>query len=292
METYLYPIGIEIVNIPIDGETATLRVGEVEKLIDDETAALYLENPSFLGSIEEKVEEIGRIVHGAGALYIVGVDPLSLGILKPPGDYGADIVVGEGQPLGCPPYYGGPLLGIFAVKGDMSLVRQMPGRIIGSTRELYGDREAYTMILQAREQHIRREKATSNICTNQALLAVAAAIYLSLLGEEGFKRLSEATAQRAIYTARKLSSIEGVEAPPYKASFFRDFLVKLPRGVSVKRVLKEALEKGMILGADVGGYFPLYEGSYLTSVSEIHSKKDIDAMVEVLEELVSGRYDG
>jgi len=150
------------------------------------------------------VEAIAETAHGSKALFIVGVDPMSLGLIRAPGDYDADIVVGEGQPLGNHMNYGGPLLGIFACRNDPKMIRQMPGRIIGLTTTREGSRRGYTMTLQTREQHIRREKATSNICSNQALNALASAVYLSLLGPQGLKELSELVASRDRYAMRRV----------------------------------------------------------------------------------------
>jgi glycine dehydrogenase subunit 1 len=197
----------------------------LENKISDKTAAVYIENPSYLGFIEENVDEIGGLAHKHGALFIVGVDPTSLGILKPPGEYGADIVVGEAQPLGNPMNFGGPLLGIFACRDDLNLIRQMPGRIIGMTTTLDGSKQGFCMVLQTREQHIRREKATSNICSNEALCAVASAVYMALLGPKGLRELGETIMYRANYAMRLLSKINGVKAPIFKSVHFKEFTV-------------------------------------------------------------------
>src|SRR5579885_3360055 len=185
--------GGKVVEVPYNGKSGETELAEAERILaEKDVAAIYLEQPNFFGVIESKVREIGELAKRKGALFIVGVEPTSLGILEAPGNYGADIMVGEGQPLGISMSYGGPSLGIFAVKGDINMIRQMPGRIIGMTDEKNGKGKGFVMVLQTREQHIRREKATSNICTNQALMAIAAAAYISLLGREGFVRLSKA----------------------------------------------------------------------------------------------------
>ncbi|MFQ5711015.1 MAG: aminomethyl-transferring glycine dehydrogenase subunit GcvPA [Candidatus Geothermarchaeales archaeon] len=286
MKTYIEPAEIKIERVPIEAETGGINIEKLQEALDEEVCSVYIENPSYIGSIEEKVEEISDVVHEVDALFIVGVDPLSLGILKPPGEYGADVVVGEGQPLGSGVYFGGPLLGIFAAMGDMGIVRQMPGRIIGMTQTQDGSRRAFSMILQTREQHIRRERATSNICTNEALTAVAAALYLSLMGKRGFRRLAEALAYRSVYAAHRLSSEAGVMAPPYEYSHFRDFIVRVPRKLPVGDLLRKGLERGFILGYPVDPYFPQYENSFLTSFSEIHSRDDIEEFVGLVREIV------
>jgi glycine dehydrogenase subunit 1 len=176
LNAYAEPVGIKIIKIKQDLHSGQIDLSDLKKKISNKTAGVYIENPSYLGFLETQVDELSKISHEKGSLFIVGVDPISLGILKAPGDYGADIVVGEGQPLGNFMNYGGPLLGIFACKGDR-LLRQMPGRIIGMTTTIDGKQKAYCMVLQTREQHIRREKATSNICSNEALCAVAGAVF-------------------------------------------------------------------------------------------------------------------
>ncbi|HDJ04503.1 MAG TPA: aminomethyl-transferring glycine dehydrogenase subunit GcvPA, partial [Candidatus Bathyarchaeota archaeon] len=191
LRTYAEPAGIRVLEVKQDMEKGIIDLEDLKGKVSRETAAVYVENPSYLGFLVENVRAVAEIVHDCGGLFIVGVDPTSLGIVKPPGDYGADIVVGEGQPLGNYMNCGGPLLGIMACRGELSFVRQMPGRIIGMTTTKDGSRRAYCMVLQTREQHIRRERATSNICTNEALCALRAAVYMALLGPEGFRELGE-----------------------------------------------------------------------------------------------------
>ena len=166
LRTYSYPVGIEIEQVKYDS-SGRIDVSSLDSMLNEDTAALYFENPNFLGIIEDKVDEIVQKCHSKGTLVIVGVNPITLGLLRPPSSYGADIVVGDGQPLGLYPNLGGPLMGIFATREDPNLLRQMPGRLIGATRSKDGSRRGYTMVLQTREQHIRREHATSNICTNE-----------------------------------------------------------------------------------------------------------------------------
>mgnify|MGYP000507016831 CR=1 FL=1 len=243
-----------------------------------------MENPTYLGFVETQVDEIADIAHKAGALLIVGVDPISLGILRPPGDYGADIVVGEGQPLGNYPNYGGPLLGIFACRGDQRFIRQMPGRIIGMTVDSEG-RRAFCMALQTREQHIRRERATSNVCTNEALCAVAAAVYLSLLGPKGLRGLCELIISLSHYAMERLSKIEGVEAPLFDSFHFKEFTVGFG-DVAVEEVNKALIERGFHGGKPLKQEFPELGEAALYCVTEVHSKQDIDGLVDALREVL------
>ena len=257
IRTYLEPKGIVIERVKYDFETGLMDIEDLKEKLTSDVAAVYVENPSFLGFIEVNVKGIGELAHEKGALFIVGVDPLSLGVLEAPGNYGADIVVGEGQPLGLGMNYGGPLLGIFGVKGDMKLIRQMPGRLIGMTTTRDGKRIGYVMILQTREQHIRREKATSNICTNQALCALAAAVYLSLLGPKGIKEIGKVIMYKSHYAAKKLNEISGVKAPKFKAPFFKEFVVDFnDTGKSYVEIHEKLLGKGIHGGIYLKNDFP------------------------------------
>ncbi|MDW8045158.1 MAG: glycine dehydrogenase, partial [Nitrososphaerota archaeon] len=248
----------------------------------------YLENPNFFGVIESKVFEIADAIHSKGGLFIVGVDPLSLGLLKPPGEYGADIVVGEGQPLGLHMNYGGPLLGIFACKGDQNLIRQMPGRIIGMTTSKDGTRRGYCMVLQTREQHIRRENATSNICTNEALCAIAAAVYLSLLGSEGLRELSKLIMYNSHYASKLLSEIRGIKSPYFTSTFFKDFTLGITKdGVSAEELHKRLVEYRILGGLPLSRYYEELSNVALFSVTEIHTKEDIQRLVDAVGKVVS-----
>jgi len=287
LQTYTEPAGISVKEIAYNPETGQLNLNDLENKISDKTAAVYIENPSYLGFIEEDVDEIGSLAHKHNALFIVGVDPTSLGILKPPGEYGADIVVGEAQPLGNPMNFGGPLLGIFACRDDLSLIRQMPGRIIGMTTTLDGSRQGFCMVLQTREQHIRREKATSNICSNEALCAVASAVYMALLGPKGLRELGETIMYRANYAMRLLSKINGLKAPIFKSVHFKEFTVNFDGvGLSVKEVNERLLKMGVHGGKDISKEFPEFGETALYCVTEIHSKGDIDLLAESLEKIV------
>ncbi len=284
--TYTQPIGVTVREVAYSPETGLIDLDDLVSKVDGETSAVYLENPSYLGPIEDRCEEIGEIAHSKGALFIVGVDPLSLAFLKAPGDYGADVVIGEGQPLGLPPNFGGPLLGIFACRDDMKLIRQMPGRIVGLTTTKDGQRRAFTLALTTREQHIRRERATSNICTNETLCAIASAIYMALLGGEGLRELSKIILYHSHYAMRKLDSLPGVKAPLFKAPHFKDFTVKL-EGASAKDVYQSLLEKGIQPGIPLVESFPELGECLLLSVTELHTKDDIELLAALMKEVLS-----
>jgi glycine dehydrogenase subunit 1 len=214
----------------------------------------------------------------------MGVEPISMAILKPPGRLGADIVVGEGQPLGLGLNYGGPYLGIFAVRWDGNLVRNMPGRIIGLTEDAMG-RRAFAMILQTREQHIRRAKATSNITTNEALMAIVAAAYLSLLGRTGLVELAKHIWYKSHYAAKRLSEIKGVQAPLLKGEFVMDFTVRTPlRALELREGLKRY---GIVAGIPLEGLAWFTGKDLLLTVTEVHTREDIDLLVSSVEALVS-----
>ena len=290
LKTYTETADISIKEVAYNPETGQIDLGDLESKISNKTAAVYVENPSYLGFVEEHVDEISGLAHKHGSLFIVGVDPTSLGILKPPGEYGADIVVGEAQPLGNPMNFGGPLLGIFACRDDLNLVRQMPGRIIGLTTTTNGDKQGFCMVLQTREQHIRREKATSNICSNEALCAVASAVYMALLGPQGLRELGETIMYRANYAMRLLSSIKGVKTPVFKSVHFKEFTVNFDgAGLSVKEVNEKLLKMGVHGGKDISREFPELGQTALYCVTEIHSKEDIELLAKSLERIAKER---
>jgi len=224
-------------------------------------------------------------VHDAGGLFIVGVDPTSLGVLRPPGDYGADIAIGEGQPLGN--YMnGGSLLGIFACRGEDRLVRQIPGRIIGMTATLDGKRQAFCMALQTREQHIRRHRATSNICTNEALYALRAAVYIALLGPRGFRELGEIIISKTRLFIKKLSQIDGVHVPFFDAYHFKEFTVNFDEfSKSLQEVNRRLLKKGIIGGKELTSDFPELGQTSLYCVTEMHTSQEIEYLCESLREV-------
>ena len=288
LETYVEPLKTRIRKAEYIQETGLLNLENLKEQVSEQTAAVYIENPSYLGVIETQVKEIAEIAQDNGALFIVGVDPISLGVLKAPGEYGADIVIGEGQPMGNHMNYGGPLLGLFACKGETELIRQMPGRVIGMTTTLKGDKTGFCMALQTREQHIRRERATSNICSNEALCAVASTSYLSLLGPEGLRELGENVMTRAGYTMQKLCKIKGVKAPLFKSPHFKEFTVNFDKTGKRVHTLHQALLKhhGIHGGKNVSTEFPELGQTALYCVTEMHSKKDVDLLAQGLGEVL------
>ncbi|MEM2119443.1 MAG: aminomethyl-transferring glycine dehydrogenase subunit GcvPA, partial [Candidatus Bathyarchaeia archaeon] len=290
LKVYAEPAGIKIKTVNYSRQNGQINLADLKAQISDKTAAVYVENPSYLGFIETQVEEIAKLAHDQGSLFVVGVDPTSLGVLRPPGDYGADIVIGEAQPLGNPMNFGGPLLGIMACRDEMSLVRQLPGRVIGLTSTLDGSRKGFCMALQTREQHIRREKATSNICSNEALCAVASAVYMALLGAEGLRELGETILLKANYAMQKLAEIDGVKTPVFEAAHFKEFTVNFDAAkVSVEEVNKRLLRHGVHGGKDVSAEFPELKETALYCVTELHSKEDIDKLADELSKVVKER---
>ena len=290
LQVYSEPAGITVKRIEYNPKNGQIDLDDLRSKISNRTAAVYIENPSYLGCIESQVDEIGREAHSHDSLFIVGVDPTSLGILKPPGEYDADIVVGEAQPLGNGMNFGGPLLGIMACRDDMSLIRQMPGRIIGLTTTQDSSRQGFCMALQTREQHIRREKATSNICTNEALCAVASAVYMASLGPEGFRQLGETIMYKAHYAMQLLSTIQGVKTPVLKSAHFKEFTVNFDgAGVTVEEINRNLLRQHVHGGKDVSSEFPELGQTALYSVTEIHSKQEIEGLRDGLKQILGER---
>ncbi len=287
LKAYAEPADIRIIYVDYDKTTGQVDLEDLKEKIDKETAAVYVENPSYLGFLEEGVEAIAEMAHDSKALFIAGVDPISLGIIKPPGEYNADIVIGEGQPLGNYMNFGGPLLGIIACRAEPKIIRQLPGRLIGMTRTQDGSKRGFTMTLQTREQHIRREKATSNICTNEALLAVASAVYLSLMGPSGVRELSELVASRARYAMRRIGELPGVRAPLFRSFHFKEFTVRF-NGKTVAEVHRELLDRRLHGGKSLVKEFPDLGETALYCVTELHTKKDIDRLVSALGEVLEG----
>lgn len=283
LQSYAEPAAIKVSTTGFDKVTGQMDLDSLSNQVTEDTAGIYVENPSYLGYFEEAVNEISNIAHDSGALFVVGVDPISLGISRAPGEYGADIVVGEGQPLGNAMNFGGPLLGLFACRDDPEVVRQMPGRIVGLTQTSEGDR-GFCITLQTREQHIRRERATSNICTNEALLAVAGAVYLSLLGPHGLRKLGEQVISRSNYALRRLSSLSGLKAPLFEASHFKEFTIRLDQEKTYAELHRALLRKGIHGGKYLSTDFPDFGESALFCVTEIHSRNSIDTLVDAVEE--------
>jgi glycine dehydrogenase subunit 1 len=245
--------------------------------IDQSTAAIIVQNPNFFGCIDD-FTDIAEAAHKKGALLIVSCYPISLGILKTPGAMGADIVTGEGQSLGLPMSFGGPYLGFMATKKEY--VRKMPGRIVGRTKDNKG-RTGFVLTLQAREQHIRRDKATSNICSNEALCALTALVYSSLLGREGLKQTAQLCADKASYALQRMTAIKGVK-PRFDAKwFFNEFVLELPANAA--EVAGKLIEKGFAAGFPLGRYYEGMENSLLIAVTEKRTKQQIGMLAEALE---------
>ncbi|MEA4909402.1 MAG: aminomethyl-transferring glycine dehydrogenase subunit GcvPA, partial [Anaerolineaceae bacterium] len=247
------------------------------KWIDDDTALCMVQYPDFLGRIFD-LTALAEQVHAHGALLAVAVNPTALGLLKPPGEYGADIVVGDGQPLGLPLSFGGPYLGLFATRKEY--VRKLSGRLVGETVDAEGKR-GYVLTLTAREQHIRREKATSNICTNQGLMALASTIYMSLLGKSGLRKVAELCYHKAHYAAEELDAIPGYKVCS-EAPFFHEFVLCCPRPVA--EVNQHLLDHGILGGYDLGQDYPALKDHMLIAVTEMLDREDIDLLVSVLQE--------
>lgn len=273
LETYAWGAGLELREVPFEEETGRLDRASVEKNLSEDLAGLIVQTPNFFGVLED-LSGLKELLKDA--FLIVSVNPISLGLLTPPGLYGADIVVGEGQPLGNAQNFGGPLLGLFATR--MSYVRKMPGRMAGRTVDADG-RVGYVMALQTREQHIRREKATSNICTNQALMALCATIYLALLGRRGLRRLAEINLQKAHYLAEKLSRLPGF-ALRFSGPFFNEFVIKTRKKPS--RLLKALRDEGFLGGLDLAPYELLEGNNLLLAVTEKRTRDEMDRFVKAL----------
>ena len=288
-ETYIRPHGGVLVEFRVDRETGYTDLDDLYSKLSSEVAAVYLEYPHYTGVVDVNAAHVGEAAHRVGALYVMGVEPISMAILKPPGRLGADIAVGEGQPLGLGLNYGGPYLGIFAVRWDGGLIRNMPGRIIGLTEDADG-RRAFAMILQTREQHIRRARATSNITTNEALMAIAAAVYLSLLGRRGLVELAKHIWYKSHYAAKRLAEVRGVESPLLKGEFIMDFTVRTP--MSSSQLKGKLRERGLVAGIPLAGLAWFTERDLLLTVTEVHTKEDIDRLVDAVEEILWGGESG
>lgn len=279
LKNYCKGPGLQIKEIDYDKKTGKLDIKELKKAVDENTAGVYIENPNFFGIFEDDVDEISKIAKNSNSLLVVGIDPLSLGVTKSPGDYGADIVIGEGRCLGNPNDFGGSGLGIFACKKEY--LRQMPGRIIGLTKDVEG-KQAFCMALQTREQHIRRGKATSNICTNEGLNALTAAVYLSLLGSVGLEDLSKINFEKGQKLADRITSIEGFEKV-FSGTHFNEFVIKCP--TNTKRININLLRKNILGGITLDEHYPELKNCMLFGITEIHSDEDIEKLFSALREV-------
>jgi glycine dehydrogenase subunit 1 len=273
LTTYLQHMGIEIVEIPL--EKGTTSAAAVKAALADDAAGLLFQSPNFFGCIED-VEALAAAAAEAGALSAVSVDPVSLAILEAPGLQGADIVVGEGQALGSPMNFGGPGFGFMATREKY--VRRLPGRIVGQTVDDAG-RKAYVLTFQAREQHIRRGRATSNICTNHALIALRGAIYLAALGRTGFRKLGGLIAARARRVAERVTEIPGFKAA-FEAPFFKEFTIKCPRPASeINRILYDS---GIVGGYEAGKNYDGMDDHMILAVTELTGEDEVERLIETL----------
>jgi len=277
IKTYMDAPGVEVVQVPhVDGVTDFDRLRDA--LARREVAGVIMQHPNFFGCLEP-MSEAASLAHSQGALFIASVDPISLGILQPPGAYGADIAVGDGQSLGMSLEFGGPYLGFLAAK--QALLRRMPGRIVGATVDAQG-RRGFVLTLQAREQHIRRERATSNICSNHALNALAAAVYLSLMGPEGLRDVGDLCLQKAHYARELIVHIPGYEGS-FWSPFFKEFAIHTP--VPANEVVRYCAQKGVLAGVPLGRFFPGMENHLLIAVTEKRTREDIERLASLLAEV-------
>ena len=247
--------------------------------LDEGTACILVQHPNFYGYLED-LKNIANIAHENGALLVTSTDPIFLGMFNAPGKYGADIVVAEGQPLGVPLSYGGPYVGLFTCKSEF--VRQMPGRIVGKTTDTK-QREGYVLTLQTREQHIRRERATSNICTSEALIGTAVVAYVGSMGRVGIKHVAEMAYHKSHYAASMISKIPGYSLP-FGGTFFKEFVVRCP--LSPEKLNAYLLENGLIGGIDVSD---MVDDGLLIAVTEMNTKEEIDRLVYLMAESRSGK---
>ena len=268
----------ELIEVPlVDGVTEASALAEA---IDDETAAVFLQQPNFLGAVED-IEALASAAKERGALVVVACDPIALSILKPPGECGADVAVGEGQPLGNRLDYGGPSFGFFCATEEH--IRRMPGRIAGETTDVDG-RRGFVLTLQTREQHIRREKATHNICTAQALNALAGMVHLAWLGKRGFVELGELLVRRTAYARERLAALDGVELL-HEAPVMREFAIALDAPVT--EVLDRCAAEGIGAGYPLAREYPEYENGLLVAITERRSREDIDRFADALAGVVA-----
>ena len=277
LSAYNYGVKAPIEVAPRDGSGIT-DMDALAGLIkgDDDTAAIILQSPNFFGNIED-FQSAASLAHDAGALLIAVVDPISLALLKSPGECGADISVAEGQPLGNGMSYGGPVVGLFASRKEY--IRQMPGRIVGAATDVEG-RSGFVLTLQTREQHIRREKATSNICTNQGLNALAATIYMATMGRSGLRQVAETSTQVAHYAYDQIVELDGIEPLFPDTHFFREFAIKTSEPAG--RVIERGIARGVLAGVDLSRFPCLQADGLLIAFTEKRSKADVDGLIEVL----------
>ena len=275
VRSYTTNLGIELIETSASDGLANRD--EIAAGISDDTAAVIVQTPNFFGCIDD-VSDLAEMVHARGGLLIVSGYPIAMGLLKPPGQMGADIVVGEGQSLGMPVSFGGPYLGFMATRTKH--VRKMPGRVVGRTLDANG-KEGFVLTLQAREQHIRREKATSNICTNEGLCALTALVYMSLMGKQGLREVAQVCADRSDYARQRLLEIPGVSMQFPNRWYFNEFVISLP--IAAEKVIRSLFTRGIAAGFPLGRYWPEMNNCLLVAVTEKRTKEDIDFLAHALE---------
>ena len=279
LKTYISRAGIELQEIKVNENDGRVDINDLKSKITEDVGALIFQHPNFYGILEDPLL-LREVTENTGILLIVVYNPISLGIIAPPGQYNADIAVAEGQPLGLPLSFGGPYLGLFSAKKEY--IREMPGRIIGETMDVEGKR-GFVMTLQTREQHIRRERATSNICSNQNLCALQALIYLSLLGKKGIKEVALQCAYKAHYLYSRLIEIDGIQSV-FNAPFFNEFVVELP--LPAATLVEQMLEKGFLAGVDAG-QFGLNENWLLVAVTEKPNAYTLDSYIDAIKNILT-----
>ena len=276
LKTYLQFKDCQVVEVDYDRENGTTDLNKLQEEVDDNTACVLLQNPNFFGMIED-IDKAGEIARDKKAMYVLSVNPITLSILKSPGEVGADVAVGDAQVLGNELNYGGPYVGFLAIKSG--LIRKMPGRVVGQTVDKDGSR-CYCLTLQTREQHVRREKATSNICSNQGLCALNASIYMATMGKKGYEKVAMQNMQKSHYAARKLSEGEKFE-PVFKGKFFNEFVVKSP--VAVEELNDKLLKNKILGGYDLGKDYPELSECTMICVTEKRSADEINKLVGIME---------
>ena len=284
VETYNLGMAVELVTLPADADGAIDRKALDKELAAGNVAALVIQFPNYMGFYEEDIPGMVKAAHDAGALAVFSAYPFTMGVTCTPGEMGADIVTGEGQPLGIAPSFGGPYLGYCAT--TMKLVRQLPGRIVGKTSAAFG-REGYVMTLQAREQHIRRDKAASNICSNEALCALQATIYMSVVGKHGFHHIARKCEENAHYAAKKLGAMKGLRIAFPKRAFFNEFAVQLEKPENLCTVRDALMKKGWLPGIIIEDKFPSVKGGLLLAFTELQDTAAIDEFAKDMQEALN-----
>lgn len=279
LQSYAAGAGWDVEEIPFDAERGSTKLDVLAEKLRQNPASFIFQQPNFFGVLES-AKEIGELLTKVPSLLISSICPISLGLLAPPGDYGADIAVGNGQPLGNHLNFGGPTFGFFACKKEY--IRQVPGRMAGRTKDVDG-KDGFVLTLQTREQHIRREKATSNICTNEALNALAGSIYLSLMGPKGLRQVALLTLERSLELRKQMKTISGV-LPLFSGPCFREFAVTVP--VSPSTINQKLLREKIMGGFDLSTYYPEFANGWLLAATELTRESDIQALVSALPKIL------